>query len=339
MSRVRAWVLEGFDDPRLPAETWEQLLRTGPADYLWQSRDWKRTWWETCGRGRLLLIAAERDGRIVALAPLYADGGCVSFIGSEDADYLDFVGDVSDPDVLDALLGAARVDAPDSEFFQFYFVPDSSGTGPRLQASAARLGFSCYDEDEMLVPILELAGRLEAAVAATKKKSLLRHERYFRRTGAFEVLHLSSGEQILPHLDEFFEQHIARRAATPHPSAFVDPARRRLWERQARIGAPTGWQRFTRINWEGRPIAFHYGSCYRGHYYFGTSSFAIDLAHHSPGEVLLRQLLLAAIAEGAHTFDFGRGDEEFKLRFATRIDHIRSWGVYGSRKRVEESVG
>ena len=61
-------------------------------------------------------------------------------------------------------------------------------------------------------------------------------------------------------------------------------------------------------------------------------AFAIDLARRSPGEVLLRQLLLAAIAEGATVFDFGLGDEPFKHRFATRIRHVHTWGLYPSKR-------
>jgi CelD/BcsL family acetyltransferase involved in cellulose biosynthesis len=96
----------------------------------------------------------------------------------------------------------------------------------------------------------------------------------------------------------------------------------------ARLGAHTGWLRFMRLDWDGRPIAFHYGFRYRGTYHWDTPSFAIDLAHRSPGSVLIRQLLLAAIAEGAETFDFGLGDLEFKRRFTNRVNRVHTWGLY-----------
>ena len=57
-------------------------------------------------------------------------------------------------------------------------------------------------------------------------------------------------------------------------------------------------------------------------------SFAIDLARRSPGEVLLRQLILAAIEEGAKTFDFGLGDEAFKNRFATHVNKVNTYSLY-----------
>jgi len=57
-------------------------------------------------------------------------------------------------------------------------------------------------------------------------------------------------------------------------------------------------------------------------------AFAIGLARRSPGEVLLRQLLLAAIAAGATVFDFGLSDEPFKHRLAMRIRHVHRWRLY-----------
>ena len=140
--------------------------------------------------------------------------------------------------------------------------------------------------------------------------------------------HYRDAEQILPQLDEFFEQHMSRRAATGHPSLFSDPLQRDYYRRVTRAIGPTGWLRFTRVAWNGRPIAFHYGLSYRGGFLFGIPTFAIDLARYSPGEVLLRHLLLLAIEEGAKTFDFGPGDEPYKYRFATHVTYLRTWGLY-----------
>src|SRR5207248_2269378 len=144
-------------------------------------------------------------------------------------------------------------------------------------------------------------------------------ERYFRREGELEVVHLRDPEAILPHLEEFFDQHVERRAATHQPSLFLDPKQRAYYRRVTETIGPTGWLRFTRVAWDGRAIAHHYGLCYRGRYLYGIPSFAIDLARHAPGNMLLRQLLLAAIDEGATSFDFGIGGEPDKYEYAHRM--------------------
>jgi CelD/BcsL family acetyltransferase involved in cellulose biosynthesis len=327
---IKTRILDGFHDPSFGSAGWQKLLDDSNRDDLvFMTWHFQRAWWETFERGSLLLIVAEKDGRDVALAPFYAESGMVFFLATEfESDRLDFVGDIGDPEVLDALLKTARDSVPDFEGFRFYFVPDDSGTAERLAAAAARLGLSCYEEGEEAAPVIDLARQPEIALATTRKKSLLRHERFFRREGDFEVQVLHDGSAILPELEEYFDQHIARWAGTGNPSRFKYDKARLLVRNLTRIAADTGWLRFTRINWNGRPIAFDCALCYRGRYVRGTPSFAVDLARLRPGEVLLRQTLLAAIEEGAKIFDFRTGDDHFKLRFATRVERLHTWGLY-----------
>jgi CelD/BcsL family acetyltransferase involved in cellulose biosynthesis len=329
---IRIRLLEGFDDPRFGPEAWEQLVRAWNKDVVYLTWHYQRSWWETLGRGQLLLLAAERDGQVVALAPFYTESGMVYFVGSSfELDYLDFIGDISDPKVLDALLEAARDLVPGFHGFLLYFIPDRTGTGKRLQEAADRLGFLCYVEEEMVAPVLDLA---EQTAAPGERNSLMRRERLLLREGPLEVRHLQDGEAILPCLGEFFEQHITRWKGRRNPSRFLYQRVPAFVERLTRVAAKTGWLRFTRIDWQGRPIAFHYGFCYRGRYFWGTPSFAIDLARYSPGQVLLRQILLAAKDEGATTVDFGTGDAPFKRRFATQVHPVRTWALYPSPSKL-----
>ena len=328
MSQVRTRVLKGFNDASFGPDCWRALLSCGDSDVMFLTREWQCAWWESFGRGQLLLILAEMDGEDIALAPFFTEAGMVYFVGSGGSDYLDFIGNISDPHILDALLTKARKSVTDFIGFVFYHVPEISHTGNRLMEAAERLGLSFFDEGELLAPALDLRGKEGQGLAATRKKSLVRHENFFRREGGLEVLHMKDGRAILPHLDEFFEQHMARWTKTPYPSLFHDKTQCTFYKQLCKEAADTGWLRFTRINWENRPIAFHFGFYYNGSYMWYKPSFAIDLANRSPGEVLLRYLLLAAIEEGAKTFDFGLGEEVFKSRFATHVNNVHTWSLY-----------
>jgi CelD/BcsL family acetyltransferase involved in cellulose biosynthesis len=324
---VSTRLLSGFDDPRCDGETWDRLLRG--TDHIYLTREFQLAWWRTLGRGRLLLIVAERDGRPVALAPFYTDEGMVFFVGSAfDSDYLDFIGEVESPAVLDALLDTARHQVPGFLGFRLYFVSEATGTGSRLQAAAGRLGLDCYREDDMQAAQMDLAADPEQARAAANRKKLRRVQRLFEQQAPLEVLHLRDGSRILPQLDAFFEQHVARWADTETPSRFVDEGPRELVREFTRQAADTGWLRFCRIDWRGRPVAFHYGYCLRGRTFWGMPSFDPEVASMSPGQLMLRQLLLAAIEEGARVFDFGTGTQPFKLRFASHVVPVHTWGLY-----------
>jgi CelD/BcsL family acetyltransferase involved in cellulose biosynthesis len=326
---LAARVVSSFDDPAVAPARWNALLARGHTESVNLTWEWQRNWWNTFGRGRLLLILIEQDDEPVCIAPLFAEHGMAVNICPEDR--LDLVGAVMGPEVMEAIVELLQDCVPNFAGLRFYFIPEASPTGTYLEQAAERLGMTCFREAALPAPQLDLAAWPEAAVRCTRKKSLLRHEKYFRREGRLEVHHTSAAEQIRPQLDEFFAQHIARRAATSHPSLFIDPRQCDYYRSIVSNIGPTGWLRFTRVEWNGRPIAFHFGLSYRGRFVFGIPSFDIELKDHSPGEVLLRQVILAAIEEGARIFDFGPGGEGYKYRFATSDVDLITWGVYATR--------
>ena len=87
-------LLAGFDDPALADDAWHGLLPQGPTDTLFLTPCWQRTWWQVFGRGQLLLVGIFQGDALVGLAPLFADGDMVFFVGSGGSDYLDFVGQI-----------------------------------------------------------------------------------------------------------------------------------------------------------------------------------------------------------------------------------------------------
>lgn len=167
--------------------------------------EWQKAWWDSFGRGQLLLVAARRAGEVRAVAPWFADRGRVFFVGSVD-----------DPSVLPSLLEGVRARVPGIVGFRFHHLSKSSSTGDRLSAVAPQFSLVCFDEGELPAPALELNGDGEAVCEAARTKSLLRHEWYFRRIGGLEVEHSREGSAILPRLDESFESRFATRVNCVH---------------------------------------------------------------------------------------------------------------------------
>ena len=333
---VTVRIASNFDDPIVAPERWNRLLARGPTESVNLTYEWQRNWWESFGRGKLLLIVVERNGRPACIAPWFVEHGMVFNICPEDQ--LDFVGRLSGPNEIEALFRYVLEAVPEFQGLKLYFIPQSSPTTEFLKAAANRLDLACFEENAFPSPRLDLAAEPELAIRHTRKKSLLRHENYFHRMGNLQTHHMSAASEIIPHLEEFFAQHIARRSATPSPSLFAEPKQRDYYHRIVNTIGPKGWLRFSRIDWNGRAIAFHFGLSYRGRYLFGIPSFDIELAQHSPGEVLLRQLLLAAIEEKATTFDFGIGDEAYKYRFATSEVRLVTWGIYPKSSSQREGI-
>src|ERR1051326_7574506 len=157
---VQTRILEGFDDPTFGPDQWDSLLQRTGTDNVYLTWQWQRAWWEAFGKGNPFLIVVERQGRVVALAPLYVRSGMVYFIGAAywEADRLDFIGDVGDPQGLQAIIETARADEPELEGFKFEFVPAQSPTARGLESVAERLDIPCYLEWDQEAAIRDLVG-------------------------------------------------------------------------------------------------------------------------------------------------------------------------------------
>ena len=191
MSPITTRVIKSFDDRSVSSEVWSRLLSEGDTDVApltWQSQ---RLWWQYNERPNgLLLIVAERDGRTKAIAPLFVEGGMAMNLCPVNR--LDFVGDVSDPEVLDEILQAVRAHVSDFVGLRFYFVPHTSRTGELLRRAAGRLGLDSFLEDEQPSPIIDIRGNPEAALECTRKKIMIRRENRLRREGTLKVHHFRS---------------------------------------------------------------------------------------------------------------------------------------------------
>ena len=317
-----------FDDKVITAASWNGLLQQSSSDIIFMTWHWQKTWWEIFGRGKLLLVAAEQNGIPVMIAPLFADGEMIFFVGSGGSDYLDFIGDINNVSALEKMLEIAVEQVPGYLGLRFYHVLENSPTAQSLKEIAGRRQWNFYDEGKLPSPMLDIAQDPDKALEATRKKSLLRHEAWFLKNGGLAVKHYSNSVDILPWLDEFFEQHMARWEQTAYPSMFNDEKQRLFFKALSVMADGTGWLRFTVVMWKEKAIAFHFGFNYRESFFWYKPTFDISLANHSPGEVLLKHLLMQAIEEKAHTFDFGLGDEAFKKRFASSTRCVYTWGLY-----------
>ncbi|WP_052440640.1 GNAT family N-acetyltransferase [Streptacidiphilus anmyonensis] len=106
------------------AGEWNELQERSPGATPFQSHAWLASWWHSYGRpGRLRVVTVRRDGRLVALAPLYRDGRVLRPLGAEITDFHDVLLDGACADEAARRLAAAlaaelpgpfaRVDLPE----------------------------------------------------------------------------------------------------------------------------------------------------------------------------------------------------------------------------------
>jgi CelD/BcsL family acetyltransferase involved in cellulose biosynthesis len=324
LSSVRTRLLAGFDDPSFGRDDWNRLVLASPTPSPYLTWEFQRAW-QDAGMidGETLLVAAEREDKVVAVAPLHVVSGEVSFSGScFEYERMDFLGAADDLDVLTALIDAALAPAGDEGYFDLEFVHDGSPTNDLLPQVAERLGLSAEVQYEMIGLGIDLLAEPDLV-----HKDTLRNERWLARRGQLDVNHFRDPAEIAPRLGVLFDLHRRRWPGPENPSRFFQPEVCRLFECLVERCAGTDLLRFTQIDWDGRPIACHFGSSLAGRFFFRATAFEPAIEQRGPGAILLRHVIHQAVDEDARFFEFGTGGQPFKRRYANVTWPVLSWLV------------
>jgi CelD/BcsL family acetyltransferase involved in cellulose biosynthesis len=321
---LRVSVLEDFDAPALDARRWNGLLARSATDVVFLTAEWQRLWWQAFADEQLLIVLAERDGEAVALAPVFAVEGSVSLVGSGNSDYLDFIGP-PDEAVLAAMLEAARDAADDFSGIELYHLPLDSPTTAMLPGLAARLGLELHSEDAPGGPYAELADA-ELAERLTARRSARKEEARMRRSGELNVRAAESAE-LDALVDLFFEQHGERWQAAGERS-FDRRGSREFVRSVVHAGHGEGWVRLTVLEWKGQPAALDISAIRGATQLTWLVSRDPSIREYSPGRVLRAHVIREARAAGIRRFDFGLGEEDYKLRDASGVTRLANWFLY-----------
>lgn len=293
-------------------DDWLRLWHEQPRKEVFTHPAWARVFVEAYGESRGLHVLVAEDKGVRGILPLFRDAkGCLRFIGDPRSDY---------SDVLCAKADAAAVTASFVEALKrenpitLSAVPEHALLLDALR-SDAKHPFTIEIEEPC--PAIEFDAEGAVVKELLKKESLRRHEKKIAKLGPISLIKLTTQAEATNALPVLFEQHIARWKVTSTPSLFGREDNRRFYELV--IADPVLWPTvdFRMVKAGERIVATHFGFFHDARFIWYKPSFDPELSSMGPGEVLLKHLIAATSAEGACEFDFTRGGEGFKQRFAT----------------------
>ena len=314
-------------------DVWNSLWKRSGNPSVFARYEWASAWCRAFGADSVIRVyTAWIDSTLVGALPTMWPQhrqAPVVLIGDWHADYAGMLIDRQVPEAFPALLEAVCAEVPASGRFSIAEVRSDSSYREELERRCSAPGSRWLRIEQTNCPRTEITP--ERVQAIINKDSLKRHARKLRKLGDVVVRHEVDPAPILPRLDDFFAQHVARWAHTASPSLFLDERNRVFYRELVKAFAGTGQLVFTEVTLDDRPVAFHLGFLSEGDFIWYKPSFEPELAKVSPGETLLRELFLWALENGLTGFDFTRGGESFKARFATHQRHTATYVYYGNR--------
>ncbi|HOM81490.1 MAG TPA: GNAT family N-acetyltransferase [Armatimonadota bacterium] len=305
------------------AEPWERLRRQTPGFTLFQSHLWLRSYWEHCARDSDgLFVACHWEGAdLVVAAPLCITRGAggplatrvLRFIGAEYADFARILllpGDDAAP--MWALVAAH---SDEWEVADLRYVPED-GAGTR----SAKVPAGWRHEQQVIECARWIhlsAGPWRKCVKKGMRHSIERHRRRIEEQGPLRFSRATEAREVEEYLEQLADLHTRHWAERGETSLFQLPDYR-AWAMETALRFQDSGQLYLcRLLLDKRPIAVGWGFLEGEQMLLYCAAYARDVAHHSPGSLLVAAILDDLQTRGvATTFSFGRGDEEYKRRWS-----------------------
>jgi CelD/BcsL family acetyltransferase involved in cellulose biosynthesis len=312
---------------------WTDLWRRDTSATPFQSPQWVLPWFSHYGSGEVLTIAVRENGRLEALAPLFIlrdeDDPTESLgmlIGTGNSDYLDILATPAAP--VDQIL--ARLASADCAMWDLQQLRASS---PLLSAPPPP---DCEDviepHDNCLVLSIDGAGDdLENLASTHFRKKLRYYRRSLEREGRVTV-ETPTDLTIDEFMDALFALHAARWKKRGLPGMLAAEVDQSFHRQVARGMLSSGALRMYAIRAGGRIVAVFYGFAHHETVYYYLSGYDPSLEKLSIGTVIVAHAIEQAVRDGAKTFDFLRGAEDYKY----------AWGAedrWNKRRRLIKSQG
>jgi len=334
--------ISSFDE-LTPAQraSWDRCVSESEFGSVFQSLAWIETWWKHFGNNKTLyvLIATDAQGEIQAIFPGMM---CSEKYFLREKKVLRFIGDpLNDVGEAPSRTGAQGA------------VMQIAHTLKELitVADIVRLQELCGDSP-FFKALKNAFGSLPQISHRTTLRWRIRHNNVDAYRQHAQGIHRELKKKmkklhkqgdisvVLQHpfserhalLDVFFRMHIARSVQTSFHSPFHDSRLRAFYHDLIDACADADTVRMASISLKGEPLAVKYFFTFANTHSLFLTTFATQFQKLSLAIILADRLIESFFASSAHYFDFGRGDETYKRRFANEM--IDNYEFIASRRSL-----
>jgi CelD/BcsL family acetyltransferase involved in cellulose biosynthesis len=319
---MKVKVLTNIDDLDITKDNWNRLVSENETNTIFQTYDWFQCWWSVFGKDYTLffILVYTDNNELLGFAPLAIENSrhgknALTFAGDGNADYLDFITPLNKKEVLSRIFMVLKNNRQRWRNIILRNIPGTSTTIGLINSFSQRnVAFSII-ESTTVCPTLVINNRQTEAKHIANKYSTKRPYNYFCKLGKLTHESLDDFSTVDNHLESFFQQHIKRWEITASPSLFLDSKNKTFYRALAKKLIGNNELLFSSVNYNDKPLAYHYGFDYNGVVTWYKPSFDIEHAKNSPGILMARYLIIYCLENYKSELDFTIGDEPFKKRF------------------------
>jgi CelD/BcsL family acetyltransferase involved in cellulose biosynthesis len=304
-------------------EGWREVLQRCNHT-IFSTWEWLSTWWKYFGNDKkLLLLLAEENGKVIGIAPLmyYVDKmfglrmGKIEFIGTNNADYNDFILAEKREDCIKLFMEYLGTLAEKWTCVDLSDIPENSKSLLTLCKISRTI------KPIHKCPCISLPNSpdiLMKSLSPNLRYDLRRNLRRLEKDG-FRVnfADYSDSQAFSKGMRSFFELHQKRWISKGFSGVYAEEKTRNFALDIAKSFSQKGWLGLYLLELSDKPVSALYGFKYKSKFYSYLSGFDPAYRRYSVGKLLLSHAINECIKEGLTEFDFMCGGEEYKDRWNT----------------------
>jgi CelD/BcsL family acetyltransferase involved in cellulose biosynthesis len=316
-TQLRCEVVTDFRRLQELCPEWRRLWKSDSQAEIFQTPEWAIAWWHCFGHGcTLCSLVVFAEDEVIGIVPLVKREGVIQFLGVPEADYVDIICEEKwAQEVLEVAFKTLRESVTEwSECIWQHLSKESRVMRHYRALSRQALGNLHCLPTERYQTILLQENRDAVLHSLLGKKHTRRRRNKLQKAGQVRFRHLQTPDAAGTCLNDFFHHHVRRHEAIGKRSVYSAPESRQFIRTLfTKLGSAA---RLGVLELNGRPLAWHFGFQVNGKFLLYQHTFDVDASDYTPGELLLWNLFEYARDNVAREFDFGRGNEPYKNRFA-----------------------
>ena len=304
---------------------WNALLEKSGSDNIFLTFDWLTNWWEVFGEEKelCLLLIRDEEGEIVGIAPLMISRRLpflgrrlreVEFIGSGKCDYHDLIVVSRRNETVNRIFDFFSNEYHSWDWIRLRNVPESS---PNFGSLLEVKGYKKVKQVVELCLYIRMASNWESYFQMRGKnlrRDIKKKRRRLNKIG--KISFAASGNVSEAPVNQLKQIHEKKFRSTGEKTTFFYGKEMDFFERIYKTFQANGWSKIFLLKVDGRIIGYRYGFIYGQKYYDWVTSFDPEFFEYSPGKILVGEVIKFTMNENISEFDFLRGDEQYKLKWA-----------------------
>jgi len=308
---------------------WNGLLKNSISDTPFSTHEWHSQWWAAYHPGDLWVVSfRDEQNALRGIASLFVETNteghrAVHFVGCEDVtDYLDIIVDKDYVDVVyDALAEVFVEQRNNFDSLDLCNIPADSPTCSLFPEILLKKGLAVNVQKQEVCPIIPLPDTFDDYLQMLDKKQRKEIQRKLRLAqGQGDSLnwYIVNGRQDIGEEVEKFLKLMA--SSHPEKAQFLqDEHHVDFFKSIVPAAAKAGWLQLNFLEVAGEAVAAYVNFDYNNRIWVYNSGLEPNKAAAlSPGIILLSYTIEHAIKEHRTSFDFLRGDEQYKYRMGAQ---------------------